>query len=161
MNSYTTGTWTRKIGNNLITTGGITQIIPEFNTSSIITDTSTFVVSSFDENENLITTPSSTTITEDIKVLTYNNRIDFPFEFSKCLNVIANSYNNTPANEALNKTDTIFACPINVTHIDNKGFNFVLKPSYLENNNFELSSSKNISEFNIIWKAEGFIANDK
>ena len=161
MNSYTTGTWTRKIGNNLITTGGITQIIPEFNTSSVITDTSTFVVSSFDDNENVITTPSSTTITDDINILTYNNRIDFPFEFSKCLNVIANPYNNTPADEVLTKTDTIFACPINVTHIDNKGFNFILKPSYLENNNFELSSSKNISEFNIIWKAEGFIANDK
>jgi hypothetical protein len=29
MNSYTTGQWSRKIGNSLLTTGGVYQVIPE------------------------------------------------------------------------------------------------------------------------------------
>jgi hypothetical protein len=113
MNSYTSGYWSRKIGNSLLTAGGVYQIIPE---------------------------------SMDIS----NIRIEFPTPFYKCINVIANTYNSTNAISAVNNPNILYTCPITILKIDNTGFNIKLNPDYSGKN-------KTLTEFNIVWKAEGIL----
>lgn len=84
-----------------------------------------------------------------------NKKYKFNVPFSTCLNVQLSIYNNTkPDNIIKNESSTLTVCPVRVKSYDSTGFTITAQPDYLVDN-IVLSSSKTLSEFNILWRATG------
>ncbi len=135
VNSYSDGTWVRYINSEFVTFGGITQITPTITVDNNSISSITFEPSAINYNIEL---PSGKTI--------------------NVLNVIVNSYNCTNSLSSITNPNMIYSCPVLISNINNDKFTIKINPDYVTNNNI-ISTAKEFSQFNIVWKAEGLLTN--
>lgn len=126
LDSFSSGNWKRNYGSGWLEQGGIAQV--QLNIAQL-------------ENSSL---SAYTNLEYTIK---------FPESFSNCLNINVTMYNNKSTESMLNETNSISVCSVYVLSKDNEKFTVAIKPSYY--NGTLSSSSKQMSEFNIVWKATG------